>query len=323
MRLGVLDLGSNTVHLLIVDAHRGGRPWPAYSYKVELRLADLLENGNRLSDKGIKQLNAFVTEAMEVAEDKGVEEVLAFATSAIRDATNSEEVVAGLRAAIDVDIDILSGENESRLTFLAVRRWLGWSSGRLLVLDIGGGSLEIASGIDEEPDVAISLPLGAGRLTRDWFSSDPPKPREVRELRKHVRAEIARTVGDVVRHGEPDHAVATSKTFRSLARIAGAAPSSDGLYVARVLDHDDLMPWVERLASMSAADRAKLPGVSLGRARQLLAGAIVADAAMDLLEIRQLQICPWALREGVILRRLDAMPARPLPELNRSSSSAS
>jgi exopolyphosphatase/guanosine-5'-triphosphate,3'-diphosphate pyrophosphatase len=218
-----------------------------------------------------------------------------------------------------VDIDILSGADESRLTFLAVRRWLGWSSGRLLVLDIGGGSLEIGSGIDEEPDVAISLPLGAGRLTRDWFSSDPPRSREVRELRKHVRTEVARTVGDVVRHGEPDEAVATSKTFRSLARIAGAAPSSNGLYVQRTLDHEDLVPWVERLATMTAADRAKLAGVSQGRARQVLAGAIVADAAMDLFQIDQLQICPWALREGVILRRLDAMPTRPLAELNPSS----
>jgi exopolyphosphatase/guanosine-5'-triphosphate,3'-diphosphate pyrophosphatase len=217
-----------------------------------------------------------------------------------------------------VDIDILSGADES-LTFLAVRRWLGWSSGRLLVLDIGGGSLEIGSGIDEEPDVAISLPLGAGRLTRDWFSSDPPRSREVRELRKHVRTEVARTVGDVVRHGEPDEAVATSKTFRSLARIAGAAPSSNGLYVQRTLDHEDLVPWVERLATMTAADRAKLAGVSQGRARQVLAGAIVADAAMDLFQIDQLQICPWALREGVILRRLDAMPTRPLAELNPSS----
>jgi exopolyphosphatase / guanosine-5'-triphosphate,3'-diphosphate pyrophosphatase len=322
MRLGVLDIGSNTVHLLIVDAHRGGRPWPAYSHKAELRLADHLENGNRLSDKGIRQLNAFVTEALQVAEDKGVEELLAFATSAVRDATNGEEVLARLRTALDVDIDILSGADESRLTFLAVRRWLGWSSGRLLVLDIGGGSLEIASGIDEEPDVAISRPLGAGRLTRDWFSSDPPRAREVRELRKHVRTEVARTVGDVVRHGEPDQAVATSKTFRSLARIAGAAPSSNGLYVQRTLDHEDLLPWVERLATMTAADRAKLPGVSQGRARQLLAGAIVADAAMDLFQIDQLQICPWALREGVILRRLDAMPTRPLAELNPSSLSA-
>jgi len=318
MRLGVLDIGSNTVHLLIVDAHRGGRPWPAYSHKAELRLADHLEN-DRLSEKGIKQLNAFVSDALQVAEDKGVEELLAFATSAVRDATNGDDVLARLRAAFHVDIDILSGEDESRLTFLAVRRWLGWSSGRLLVLDIGGGSLEIASGIDEEPDVAISLPLGAGRLTRDWFSSDPPKVREVRELRRHVRTQIARTVGDVVRHGEADHEVATSKTFRSLARIAGAAPSSDGPYVERTLDHKDLVPWVERLATMSAADRAKLNGVSQSRARQMPAGAIVADAAMDLFKIDQLQICPWALREGVILRQLDAMPARPAPELNPST----
>src|SRR5262245_41477976 len=323
MRLGVLDIGSNTVHLLIVDAHRGGRPWPAYSHKAELRLADHLENGNRLSEKGIRQLNDFVTEALRVAEDKGVEELLAFATSAVRDATNGEEVLARLRTALDVDIDVLSGTDESRLTFLAVRRWLGWSAGRLLVLDIGGGSLELASGLAEEPDDAISLPLGAGRLTRDWFSSDPPRAREVRELRKHVRAEIARKVGEVVRHGEPEEAVATSKTFRSLARIAGAAPSSNGPYVERTLDHEDLVPWVERLARMTAADRAKLPGVSQGRARQLLAGAIVADAAMDLFEIAELQICPWALREGVILRRLDTLPAMPLAELNPSSLSAS
>jgi exopolyphosphatase/guanosine-5'-triphosphate,3'-diphosphate pyrophosphatase len=318
MRLGVLDVGSNTVHLLIVDAHRGARPWPAYSHKAELRLADHLENGDRLSKQGITKLRSFITEALQVAEDKGVEELLAFATSAVRDATNGEEVITKLRKDTDVDIDILTGRDESRLTFLAVRRWLGWSSGRLLVLDIGGGSLEIASGIDEEPDVAVSLPLGAGRLTRDWFTADPPPAREVRGLRKHVRTEIARTVGDIVRHGQFDHAVATSKTFRSLARVAGAAPSSEGLYVQRGLDHEDLLPWVERLAVMSGGERAKLPGVSQGRAPQLLAGAIVADAAMDLFAITRLQICPWALREGVILRRLDAMPAQPLPELSPS-----
>lgn len=322
MRLGVLDVGSNTVHLLIVDAHRGGRPWPAYSHKAELRLADHLENGSRLSKQGITKLRSFITEALRVAEDKGVEELLAFATSAVRDATNGDEVITKLRKDTGVDIDILTGRGEARLTFLAVRRWLGWSAGRLLVLDIGGGSLEIAAGIDEEPDVAVSLPLGAGRLTRDWFTSDPPPNRDVRELRKHVRTEVARTVGDIVRHGQPDHPVATSKTFRSLARLAGAAPSSEGLYVQRTLDHEDLLPWVERLAAMTAAERAKLPGVSQGRAPQLLAGAIVADAAMDLFGITRLQICPWALREGVILRRLDAMPAQPLPELSPSPLSA-
>jgi exopolyphosphatase/guanosine-5'-triphosphate,3'-diphosphate pyrophosphatase len=205
---------------------------------------------------------------------------------------------------------VLTGQDESRLTFLAARRWFGWSSGRLLVVDIGGGSLEIASGIDEEPDVAISLPLGAGRLTRDWLTGDPPSANQVRQLRKHVRTEIARTAGEVLRNGRADQSVATSKTFRQLARIAGAAPSGEGSYVRRNLRHTELTPWASRLAKMKTAQRTQLPGVSATRAAQLLAGAIVADAAMDLFELEELELCPWALREGVILQRLDGMAGR-------------
>jgi exopolyphosphatase/guanosine-5'-triphosphate,3'-diphosphate pyrophosphatase len=206
---------------------------------------------------------------------------------------------------------VLSGENEARLTFLAARRWFGWSSGRLLVLDIGGGSLEMAAGPDEEPEAVMSLPLGAGRLTRDWFSCDPPSADEVRALRKQVRAEIAREAGDFLRRGTADHAVGTSKTFRQLARIAGAAPSSEGFYVKRYLKHSDVSVWAERLAEMTRAERARLPGVSEGRAAQMVAGAIVADAVMDLMGVSQLEICPWALREGVILKRLDNLGRPP------------
>ncbi|MGI5163299.1 Ppx/GppA family phosphatase [Spirillospora sp. CA-253888] len=305
MRLGVLDVGSNTVHLLVVDAHRGARPLPAFSHKAELKLAAHLEDDDRLSAEGEHKLRAFVEEAMQVAEDKGVEDLVAFATSAVREAVNGEEILARIRADMGVDIGVLSGADEAKLTFLAVRRWFGWSSGRLLVVDIGGGSLEIASGIDEEPDVAISLPLGAGRLTRDWFTADPVPPEEVRNLRRHVRAEIARRVGEVARYGVPDHAVATSKTFKQLARIAGAAPSSEGPFLKRALDHGDLTELAEKLARMTPEDRAALPGVSERRVPQLPAGAIVADAAMDLFGLPDLEVCPWALREGVILRRLD------------------
>jgi exopolyphosphatase/guanosine-5'-triphosphate,3'-diphosphate pyrophosphatase len=308
MRLGVLDVGSNTVHLLVVDAYQGARPVPAYSLKEELRFGEHLEDGNRLSQECAQQLRAFVDEALEVAEDKGVQQLMAFATSAVRDAVNGDELLAWIKAETKVDIRVLPGQDESRLTFLAARRWFGWSSGRLIMLDIGGGSLEIASGVDEEPGVAVSLPLGAGRLTREWLSGDPPSPDEVRRLRKHVRAQIAATAGTVMRDGRPDHAVATSKTFRQLARITGAAPSSDGPYIRRVLRHADVTELAERLARTSVAHRAQLPGVSRGRAHQLAAGAIVADAAMDLFGLRELEICPWALREGVILRRLDALP---------------
>jgi exopolyphosphatase / guanosine-5'-triphosphate,3'-diphosphate pyrophosphatase len=307
MRLGVLDVGSNTVHFLIVDAHQGGRPLPVFKHKAELHLGDHLGEGNRLSDECAQQLHDFVLEALDIAEDKGEAEMLAFATSAVRDAVNSNEVLGRIKAETGVDIAVLTGPDEARLTFLAARRWFGWSSGRVLVLDIGGGSLEIAAGIDEEPDLAMSLPLGAGRLTRDWLNTDPPSQEEVRQLRKHVRAEIARRAGEVTRAGAPDRVVATSKTFRQLARIAGAAPSSDGAYVRRAVSHADVKDLAKRLAEMSASQRAEMPGVSPGRAPQLVAGALVADAAMDLFDLPELEICPWALREGVILRRIDSL----------------
>ncbi|QHC26122.1 Ppx/GppA phosphatase family protein [Streptomyces sp. GS7] len=310
MRLGVLDVGSNTVHLLVVDAHPGARPLPAYSHKAELRLAELLDADGAISDAGVHRLAATIREAMQVAEDKGVEDVLPFATSAIREAANGEDVLRHVTEETGVDLQVLSGEDEARLTFLAARRWLGWSAGRLLVLDIGGGSLEIAYGLDEDPDVAVSLPLGAGRLTAGDLPGDPPDPEAVRALRRRVRAEIARVVSDFSRYGTPDQVVGTSKTFKQLARIAGAARTAEGLYTQRELTRKSLEEWVPRLAGMSTRERSGLPGVSEGRARQLLAGALVAEAGLDLFGVEALEICPWALREGVILRRLDHLPER-------------
>ncbi len=307
MRLGVLDVGSNTVHLLVVDAYPGAPPLPAFSHKVELSLAAHLQPDNTLSETGEQRLTSVVSEAMRIAEDKGVQEFTAFATSAVRDADNGDEVLARVQQRTGASIKVLSGDNEARLTFLAARRWFGWSSGRLLVIDIGGGSLEIAAGPDEEPEVVMSLPVGAVRLTREWLTSDPPSAEEVRAMRKHVRAEIARLAGGLLRRGAVDHAVGTSKTFRQLARIAGAAPSSEGIYVKRFLRHSDVATWAERLAGMDRGERARLPGVSEARAGQAPAGAIIADAVMDLMEVSQLEICPWALREGVILRRLDML----------------
>ncbi|KUN77357.1 exopolyphosphatase [Streptomyces bungoensis] len=307
MRLGVLDVGSNTVHLLVVDAHPGACPLPAHSHKAELRLAQLLDADGAIGDDGVHKLIDVVRDALQAAEDKGVEDLLPFATSAVREATNADDVLARVEAETGVRLQVLAGAEEARLTFLAVRRWFGWSAGKLLVLDIGGGSLEIAYGMDEEPDAAVSLPLGAGRLTAGWLPGDPPEPDAVRALRRHVRTEIARTVGEFSRFGAPDHVVATSKTFKQLARIAGAARSAEGLYAQRELKRESLEAWVPRLAGMTTQQRAELPGVSDGRAGQLLAGALVAEGAMDLFGVESLEICPWALREGVILRRLDHM----------------
>jgi exopolyphosphatase/guanosine-5'-triphosphate,3'-diphosphate pyrophosphatase len=305
VRLGVLDVGSNTVHLLVVDAHRGGHPTPMTAEKTALRLAESLEPGGQLSRRGADALVAAVASARASAARSGCEDLLAFATSALRDASNSAAVLARVHAETGVALEVLPGEDEARYTFLAVRRWFGWSAGRLLVLDIGGGSLELASGIDELPSVAASIPLGAGRLSREWFSADPPPRREIDVLRLHVDRVLAPVAVRLAKGGVPDRAVGTSKTFRSLARLTGAAPSSAGPRATRVLTATGLHQLAAFISRMSASDLAELDGVSPSRAHQLVAGAVVADAAMQALDIRELEIGPWALREGVILRRLD------------------
>ncbi|MFA6298628.1 MAG: Ppx/GppA phosphatase family protein [Nocardioides sp.] len=303
MRLGVLDIGSNTGHLLVVDAHGGAAPLPAYSYKQPLRLAEHLDESGAVTQAGIDALTTFTAEALLVAEDKGCEEMLSFATSAVRDAVNSDAVLDHVLARTGEHIAVLSGEDEARLTFLAVRRWFGWSSGRLAVFDIGGGSLEIAGGTDERPDVAWSLPLGAARLAR-FFAQDPDEA-AIRRLRKEIRAEIARDAGHLLRAGTPHRAAATSKTFRSLGRICGAAPSGDGQLVPRTLPLSALQEWIPKLVAMSPEELAELPGVSANRTHQIVPGALVAEACMDIFDLSELEICPWALREGVILERLD------------------
>lgn len=315
MRLGVLDVGSNTVHLLVVDAHRGGAPVPAHSHKTELKLSEYLRDDGSIKSAAVDLLCDFVRSSLEVAEEVGVTEVMAFATSAIREAANGQEVLNEVANRTGIQLRVLSGVDEARLTFLAARRWFGWSSGRLRVLDIGGGSLELAIGADEDPDTAISVPLGAGRLTRDHFDHDPPKKDEFKSLRRYVRVEIGQVAGELSRYGHPQLTVATSKTFRQLARITGAPASDEGPYVERLLRRDDLKLWIPKIAAMTASERAQLPGVSAGRANQLVAGALVAEASMDIFDIDELRICPWALREGVILRRLDGLGVSDGPEI--------
>ncbi len=275
------------------------------SVKTVLRLAEQIDRSGRLTRAGADNLVRTVAAARHEATRLGCDDLMAFATSAVREASNSSAVLSRVRKETGVDLRVLSGEDEARYTFLAVRRWFGWSAGRLLVVDIGGGSLELATGLDEDPDLAFSVPLGAGRLTRTRFRHDPPNQREIKATTEWLDEQLADVARKLRKNGAPDRAVASSKTFRTLARLTGAAPSSAGPRVPRVLTDSGLRQLIAFISRMSAADLAELEGVSASRAHQLVAGALVAEATMRALSLTQLQICPWALREGVILRRLD------------------
>ena len=303
MRLGVLDMGSNTIHLQVVDAHPGARPTPASSQKFELRLTEYLDRNNHITDEGFNLLSHATTEVLKHAEEFKCEEILAFATSAIREADNGEKIIEEIQKVHNIELQILSGDEEAQLTFLAARRWLGWSAGRLLVLDIGGGSLEMAVGNDESASATLSLPIGAARMTREFLNGDPYASKSIKALAQHAKELISSSAtGELAEHNA-DRIVATSKTFRTLARLTDHWYKDGGRY----LEHEALVAAIEKLKDLTNSQRSALPGVSPSRAKQLLAGAIVAEAVMKHLVIEKVEICPWALREGIVLKWLDWM----------------
>lgn len=301
MRLGVLDVGSNTIHLQVMDAHPGARPTPATNYKVELRLTEYLNSDGAISQAGVDLLNAAISESVAHASDNQTDEILAFATSALREAKNGAEIIAAINKKFEIDLQVLGGDDEASMTFLAVRRWLGWSAGKLLVLDIGGGSLEIASGVDELPEATLSLPLGAARSTREFLGADPYTSKGIRALEKHAEEMLKNSIPQTLLSHDANHFVATSKTFRTLARICAHWYGDN----PKFLEKKSLETAVPKLVAMNNKSRAELPGVSASRAQQIVAGGIVALAVMDRLDVDEVEICPWALREGIVLRRLD------------------
>jgi exopolyphosphatase/guanosine-5'-triphosphate,3'-diphosphate pyrophosphatase len=298
-------VGSNTVHLQVVDTSPGARPNPTFNYKEELRLTQYISPDNNISEEGIEKLRACILRAIQQSASVQTQELLPFATSALRDAKNGEEIIDKINKDFHIDLQVLSGEEEAKLTFLAARRWFGWSSGRLLVIDIGGGSLEMAVGVDESPEIAASLPLGAARLTKDFLQGDPYTDKSIRTLRDHIENKLEQILPTLVKHQDSDRAIATSKTLRTLARLAGDWFNGSG----KNIKIDAIRKISAKLIEMTNQERAKLPGVSENRASQIVAGAFVAESVMRNLDLSELEICPWALREGVVLKWMDWMEA--------------
>jgi len=300
MRLGVLDVGSNTIHLQVVDGHLGGPPVPNSSHKSVIRLTEYIDESGAITELGIDRITDAIQSNMKSAQHLDIDELLAFATSAIREATNSDDVIAHVNKVCGIDLQVLSGEEEARFTFLAARRWLGWSSGDLLVLDIGGGSLEIARGAEEDPIFKTSMQLGAGRLTRQFLKGDPFTSKSLKALEEYLEEKIEPLASSLSTF-EKDNAAGTSKTFRTLAKLSQNLYPKFGQHLT-LNALDELVP---RLQGLSLEKRKELQSVSAERAPQIVAGAMVAKQLMQTLELKEIRICPWALREGIVLHRLD------------------
>ena len=287
-----------------MDVLPGLPPEPVESVKRPVRLAEATTQRGVISAAGRRRVVDAAREAGDVASALGASDTVAFATSALREAANRDHVTAEIQAAAGVPVTLMSGTDEARLEFLAARRWYGWSAGPMLLADIGGGSLELGYGSGELPSVAVSLPLGAGRLTREHLPADPPVPgKDVKALRRHVRSVLLAETAELRACPEAVTHVATSTTFRQLGRLCGAPKAKAGPFAVRVLRRHPLTKRIRELAAATDAERARMRGVSGSRAHQILAGAIVAEAVMAVLDVECLNLCPWGVREGVVLDR--------------------
>lgn len=284
LRAAVLDVGCFSAHLMVVE---NTLTRPLVSHKVRLRLDRALDDANRISPDGIDHITAAVAEVQERLRAVRVPAFLAFATSSVRDAANSAQVVTRVAKRTGLELRLLSGEREARMSYSACRSWFG-ETGTLSVLDIGGGTVELAAGEARKPAFARSLPIGARTLTRSGLA--------LPDLRATLPDRIADALpADALAELASGRAVGCSKVFQQLAELTGS-PSK--------LRLADLSSWIPRLARMSPRQRARLPGISRHRARQSLAGAVAAEALMRATGHKTIEISPWSTKEGLLLNLL-------------------
>ena len=313
MLLGVLDIGSNAAQLQVFEVCPGAPPVSVHTVKAPTLLGEAFDTDGAIVGAGIDRVAMAVRHTMKAATQLRVQQLYVLTTSAVRDAANRDAVLDRIEAEAGVRPQFISGADEGRLTYLAVRRWYGWPPDGKLVLDIGGGSMEMAFGRDAEPELSLSLPLGAGRLTRAFLPDDPPTQEQLAALRRHVQATLSEVVGRLQLQGVPDRVVGTSKTFKQLARLCGSSAKPEGVPVRRYVTAAGLEALIPKLARLRARKRAELDGVSRPRSRQILAGAVVASAAMKALSVDSVDVCPWALREGIVLHHLQSLQASDEP----------
>jgi exopolyphosphatase/guanosine-5'-triphosphate,3'-diphosphate pyrophosphatase len=314
---GVLDVGCHSALLTVVRWRSGAVLEPVFSHKVRLRLHETLDRKGRLGKLGVESVQRAVAEAVAADPHLRRSEVFPFATSVIRDAPNRDEIIARVARTTGTQLQVLTGEEEARLAYVAARQWTGPAAGPLLVLDIGGGTVEIASGAGDQPRIVRSLPLGARRITRDWLpGGSSSSKRRLTEVRRHLRQSLSAAPG-LPQAEQGGRVLACSKTFEQLARLAGA-PRHKTPRVQGQLTLPQLRASITLLADSCPDRRAGLPGISRHRAEQSLAGALIAESLLTACGVESVEICPWSTREGLLLERLGVI--RP-PSHHRPSSS--
>lgn len=303
VRIAAMDLGSNSFHLLVADAHPDGSFEPLARDKEMLRLGSVVARTGELGEEAAAAAVEAVARFKALASSLGADEIVACATSALREARDSFAVVDRIEDETGVKVRVISGKDEARLIFDAVRTSVVIDPGPALALDLGGGSLELMVGDAAGLAWSASLKLGVARLTAELVRGDPPTGADRRRIVDAVTSRIHHPLLPSISGVGATVAVGSSGTLRTLialcaARGGGPLPSSVNQLSVSL---DDLESLQKDILSMTSAERAALPGVEARRADLLPAGVLVATTVMRLAGLDTLIGCEWALREGMVL----------------------
>lgn len=318
VRIAAIDIGSNSVRQIIADVSPAGAIRVVDEMKAMPRLGDGLESTGALSEASIESAVAAVQRMVTLAGQLGAARIEIVATSAVRDATNAEHFTALIRAATGHTVRVLTGEEEALLCFRSALAHFELGAGRTVVMDIGGGSLELVLAKDGLIERVASLPFGAVRLT-EKFLAPGVRPRRVRLLREHVRAGLRKAVP--VKDWRGAQVIGSGGTFTNLAgmvlaRARVTVRSPHGTRVPRAeLEH--VLEWLQR---MESAERQQVPGLNPARADIIVAGLAVAAEVLSRFDPRDVLTSAYGIREGLLLEAARVTPTVADPGVARERS---
>lgn len=324
MKIAAIDVGSNSIKLVVVDAAASDSFAVLAREKETVRLGhDTLLKG-RLSPDAIGRAADCIKRFRAIAETRGAERVFAVATASVREAANSAQFISDIERKAGVEVEVLSAIEEARLIGLAAAQNCGRPGAVILNIDIGGGSTEISLMRDAAPERLLSVKLGAVGLAESYIHSDPPKQKQLRALREEVQAALEMPAREL-RGDRWQHATGTSGTILAIGNALrlralsqgrepeGAQPAGDEVKIGK------LVAFNSRMQAMGFSERRAVPGISNQRSEIIVAGGQILEGVMLALKIESLRTCSWALREGVIidqLREIEAESRPPLPDFS-------
>ena len=318
MKFAAIDIGSNSIKLVVVDAAASD------SFAVLSREREVVRLGHETLLKGhlgraaILRATDCIRRFRSIAEARGAERIVATATAAVREANNSANFLKAIEQKTGIKVEVLSGVEEARLIGLAASHC---SSKKLTTLniDIGGGSTEISIFRDSQPLTLLSMKLGAVGLTERFLTSDPPREKQIENLRTEIRGALERPSREL-QDSKWESVTGTSGTILALGSALRERTTTEQVVQPSetIINVRELAQFNNALATMTIAERRNSARLTAQRAEIIVAGGLVLEGTMRALKIKSLTTCDWALREGVIIDRLrdwEAQSRPPMPDI--------